>query len=516
MNGADTLVRTLLASGVNVCFANPGTSEMHFVAALDSHPEMRCILCLFEGGATGAADGYFRMTGEVAVTLLHLAPGLGNGFANLHNARKAQSGILNIVGDHATYHMKYESPLKGDTIGLSQTISHWTRMSDDALSVAGDGADAIRAARTRGGQIATLILPADTAWGEAAEPQASAVPPPLLRPSAAEVAVTASLLHAPNAVLMIDGKALWGELRLVAARIAKASGCQLMCHYLAPRIRRGEGSLLGSRMAFRIADNMPVLAEKANIVLCGATRPVSFFAYPGKPSLPEPPGCRVVELCSPDMDYGWTLQALADALGASNTALSPEDFQQCDLPALPSGAMSLDKIGKAIAALMPENTIVVDESISSARPISAATMSARAHDWLNVTGGAIGYGLPVAVGAALACPDRKVLALEGDGSAMYTVQSLWTMAREQMDVTVVVFSNRGYQILRSELAAVGGSEAGRNALRMFDVEQPTLDWVALAKGHGVDGVCAIDTDEFVAAFGGAMKRKGPFLIEVIC
>ena len=273
VNGAETLVTTLLGSGVNVCFANPGTSEMHFVAALDNHPGMRCILCLFEGGATGAADGFFRMSGRVAATLLHLAPGFGNAFANLHNARKAQSGIVNIVGDHASYHLKYETPLRGDTVGISQTISHWTRMSDDAASVAADGASAIRAARSLNGQIATLILPANTAWEEAAGPQVSVAPPALRRLSPADVAAAAQALRQPGAVLMIDGPALWGELSRLAARIAKATGCLLMCPYLAARLGRGEGSVLGNRMAYRIADNMPILADKKNIVLCGAARP---------------------------------------------------------------------------------------------------------------------------------------------------------------------------------------------------------------------------------------------------
>jgi acetolactate synthase I/II/III large subunit len=516
VNGAETLVKTLLASNVNVCFANPGTSEMHFVAALDQHPEMRCILCLFEGGASGAADGYFRMSGEVAATLLHLAPGFGNAFANLHNARKAQSGIVNIVGDHATYHMKYETPLRGDTVGISQTISHWTRLSDAAASVAADGAAAVRAARAQNGQIATLILPANTAWAEAVGPQVAAAPAALHRPSAADVAAAAHVLNSPGAVLMIDGQALWGELSLVAARIAKLTGCLLMCPYLAARVRRGLGSLRGNRMAYRITDNLPMLADKKNIVLCGAARPASFFAYPEMPSVPEPADCRIIDLCSIDMDYAWTLRALADALGATDVVLTPDDLQPLDLPPLPGGAMSLEKIAQAVAALLPAEAIVVDEGISSSRFFAASTMGARSHDWLNIAGGAIGFGLPVAVGAAVACPNRKVVVIQGDGSAMYTVQSLWTMARENLDVTVVLLSNRGYQILRTELAAVGVSEVGRNAIRMFDVVEPSLDWVALAHGHGVDAARVIDTDQFVAAFRSAVEKKGPFLIEVIC
>ncbi len=512
MNGATSLVKTLLASGVTVCFANPGTSEMHFVAALDAHPDMRCILCLFEGGATGAADGYFRMTGQVAASLLHLAPGFANGFANLHNARKARSAMLTIMGDHATYHQEYDSPLKGDTLGLAQTISHWTRMTTDAGAVAGDGAAAIRAARSMGGQVATLILPADTAWDAADEAAVAAPPPARHRPTMEAVRAAAEVLRMPGAALMVDGLTLHTDLGDVASRIAAKTGCHLMAPYFVARMRRGAGAVPFQRLRYPVDENVALLADKTALVLCGAARPVSFFAYPGKKSLPEADGCHVMALCAPEMDYAWTLRALAEVLGADSRL----PLQALDLPPLPTGAMSLPKVGQAIAALLPEEAILVDEAITSARPMIDATHAARGHDVLCLMGGAIGDGLPTAVGAAVACPARKVVALMGDGSAMYTLQSLWTMAREALDVTVVVFSNRGYQILRGELANVGVRDVGRNAVRMFDVVEPTLDWVALARGHGVDGVRVTDADGFVAAFRAAMAQRGPMVIEVIC
>ncbi len=512
MNGAETLVKTLLASGVDVCFANPGTSEMHFVAALDSHPEMRCILCLFEGGATGAADGYFRMKGDVAATLLHLAPGFGNGFANLHNARKANSGVVTVMGDHASYHLRHESPLKGDTEGISRAISHWTRSSSDAVAVAGDGAAAVQAARGLNGQIATLILPANTAWEQAEAAAVAPAPIPLRRPSQSDLDAAAQALARPGAALLVDGRALWSDLGQVAARIAKATGCRLLAPCLPARIRRGEGAVRFERLAYVVEENVGVMAGITDLVLCGTARPASFFAYPGKVSLPEPAGCRVLDLCNAGMDYDWVLQQLAGMLGADARV----ECQALALPALPTGPISLDRVGQAIAALLPQDAIVVDEAVTSSRFIAGPTLSARGHDWLAVTGGAIGYGLPAAVGAAVACPDRKVVALEGDGSAMYTLQSLWTMAREGLDVTVIIFSNRGYQILRGELTNVGVTDVGRNAVRMFDVVEPSLDWVALAKGHGVQGVRVTDMTEFNAAFAQAMAERGPRLIEVIC
>ncbi|MFN4204465.1 MAG: acetolactate synthase large subunit, partial [Tabrizicola sp.] len=461
MNGAHALVETLLASGVRVCFANPGTSEMHFVAALDRHPEMRCILCLFEGGVSGAADGYFRMSGEVAATLLHLAPGFGNAFANLHNARKAQSGVLNIMGDHADYHLRFEAPLKGDTVGISQAVSHWTRVCSDAGKVAQDAAEAVQAARAKGGQIATLILPANTAWEPASCHAAAAPPPALRRPSEAEVKAAARGLRQTGAVLLVDGPALFTDLGLLAKRLTKAAGARLMQPFFVSRFRRGAGAVQIERMAYRIEENLKLLQGAPALVLCGTTRPAGFFAYPGLPSTPDDPDTRLIDLCSRDMDIAWTLRALAAELGEAE--LGPEDFVPLDLPALPEGELTVARVGEAIAALMPEDAVVVDEGISASYFLAPGLKRARGHDALTITGGSIGFGLPNAVGAAVACPDRKVVVLEGDGSGMYTLQSLWTMAREGLDVTVVIFANRGYQILRDELAAMGVNEVGRNA-----------------------------------------------------
>lgn len=514
MNGAETLVQTLLASGIRVCFANPGTSEMHFVAALDRHPDMRCILSLFEGGVSGAADGYFRMSGEVAATLLHLAPGFGNAFANLHNARKAQSGVLNIMGDHADYHLRFEAPLKGDTVGVSQAISHWTRVVSEPGRVASDAADAIQAARAKNGHIATLILPANMAWDPAQGHSVAAPPPPLRRPSGDEIAAAARALCLPGAVLLVDGPALWSDLGLLAKRLTKAAGARLMQPFFVSRFRRGAGAVKIERMAYRIEENLKLLQGAPALVLCGTDRPAGFFAYPGLPSTPDDPDTRLIDLCSREMDIDWTLRALAAELGEAG--LGPEDFVPLDLPALPEGALSVAKVGEAVAALMPEDAVVVDEGISASYHLAPGLRRARGHDVLTITGGSIGFGLPNAVGAAVACPDRKVVVLEGDGSGMYTLQSLWTMAREGLDVTTVIFANRGYQILRDELAAVGVREVGRNITRMFDVEGPELDWVALAKGHGVQGTRVTDMAGFNAAFAEAMAQRGPRLIEVVC
>ncbi len=513
MNGAETLVRTLLASGIDTCFANPGTSEMHFVAALDAHPDMRCVLCLFEGGATGAADGYARMSGKVAATLLHLGPGFGNGWANLHNARKGRTGIVNVVGDHATYHVKHDAPLKGDLEGVARSVSHWVRVSPDAGSVAGDGAAAIRAARSDGGRIATLILPADTAWG-AAGAAAEALPPPAQhRPSPERIAAAARQLAEPGAALLVNGPALLGPLAETAARIAARTGCRLLAPFFAPHIRNGAGTVRFEQLKYVVRDNQALLGGLTRIVLVGEIAPVNFFAYPGLPSTPEPAGCAVDALCNPEWDIGWTLEALAGSVGVDGSETIAR--HEAALPEPPSGPVTAEAVGRALAIHLPENAVIVNESVTAGVAIWPSLATARPHDRVNNTGGSIGHCLPAAVGAAVACPGRRVIAVSGDGSAMYTIQSLWTMARERLDVTVIIIANRGYQILRGEMANLGVEQYGRNAARMFDVEDPTLDFAALARGHGVPGERVSTAEALSDALVRSFATPGPALIEVV-
>jgi acetolactate synthase I/II/III large subunit len=510
--GAQALIRTLTDAGVTTCFTNPGTSEMHFVAALDSVLEMRAVLALFEGVATGAADGYARMSERPGATLLHLGPGLGNGLANLHNARKGKVPVVNIVGEHATHHTKYDAQLQSDIETTARNVSGWVRTSRRPQDLAGDAAEAIAAAIGPPGQVATLILPADVSWSDGADP---APPPALAAPPvpAGEVVdeVARALRGRGKAAILLGGRALREPGLVAAGRISAATGAQVFAEAFPTRIERGAGLPAAERIAYLAELASVQLAGLRHLVLVDAKAPVSFFAYPGQKSYLVPDRCHVHELAAPDQDAVGGLEALAEAVGAG-----PEAARQPVARAeRPTGELTADKACQAIAALLPEGAIVSDEALTSGVTLAAHTAGAPRHDVLTLTGGAIGQGLPVAVGAAIACPERPVFALEGEGSAMYTIQSLWTMAREQLDVTVVIFNNRSYAILNVELQRVGAERGGAKAKSQLDLGGPNLDFVAIAHGLGVPGVRADTSEDLVAALERAAAEPGPHLIEAI-
>ena len=513
MNGAESLVRTLIAGGVNVCFTNPGTSEMHFVAALDKVPGMRCVLGLFEGVVTGAADGYYRMLGKPASTLLHLGPGLANGLANLHNAKKAGTGIVNIVGEHATYHIAHDAPLTSDIEGVARPMSHWVKTSPNSTTIAADGALAIQAARVAPGQIATLILPADTAWGPANGVAETMAPQPLPKVSAEAVKAAAAMLRSgQKATLLMGGAALRHRPLELAGRIAAKTGCGILTEGANTRLERGAGRVQVDRIPYVVEQAVKVMEAAGDLVLVGAREPVAFFAYPDKPSLLMAKGATSTKLAGLEDDMEAALEALAIELGAITTP--PARVAAPRRPALPKGPITPAGIAAILGAKIPENAIVVDESVTTGREFFPETAGAPPHDWINNRGGSIGYGMPVAIGAAIACPDRKVLAMIGDGSAMYTVQSLWTMARERLDITVLIFANGTYNILRGELTNVGVRNPGPRAVDMLSLSRPDLDWVSMAKGMGVPASRADTCEQLAQALESGLASGGPNLIQV--
>lgn len=509
MNGAESLARTLLASGIELVFSNPGTSEMHFVAALDRVPGLRCVLGLHETVVTGAADGYARMTGKPAATLLHCGPGFANGIANIHNARRAFSPMVNVVGDQATYHRPYDAPLTADTEGLARAVSHWVRTCTTAEEVPGAGAAAVQAARTGAGQIATLILPADTAWNESTGPAAPLPVPPRTRVAPETLANVARVLrNGAPAMLVLAGSALSEAGLRAAHRIAVKTGAKLRVPTQIGRMARGRGRPQIDRIPYAVDRALEVLSGLANLVLVGAKPPVGFFAYPGKPSELWPKDCAVHVLTRLEEDHVAALEALADELGAPRDTPIPE----APKATVGSGQFTPEAFAGTIAALIPENAIVAEDAVTSGRQLFAPTFAAAPNDWIQITGGAIGCGLPIATGAAIACPDRKTVCLQSDGGGMYTVQSLWTQAREKLDVVNVIFANRSYKILMGELMAVGATP-GKSARQLFDLGPPDLDWVRLAGGMGMEATRVGSLETFADAFRAACSRRGPFLIE---
>jgi acetolactate synthase I/II/III large subunit len=513
MNGAESLIETLVAGGVRVCFTNPGTSEMHLVAALDRCPEMRSILTLFEGVATGAADGYARMKGKPACTLLHLGPGLANGLANLHNARRARVPIINLIGQHATFHLPLDTPLTSDIEGIARPFSNWLKTADRVLEIGRDTSSAVIASLTPPGQIATLIVPADVAWGEGGTVGQTPEAPKSIAPSRDTIEIAARKLKDSKAgALLLAGRALYGSGLVAAGRIARATGVRLFAPYPFTRLERGVGTPPVERIPYVKEQAVGLLNDVRLLVLVGSDQPMAYFASPGQKSAFTHPECEIFTLSKPEEDSSGALESLTSLLGAHH--LEPLSEPAQSVRGAPSGTITLEGIALVIAALLPENAIVVDESMTSGRGILRAARGAAPHDVLANTGGSIGIALPMAVGAAVACPDRRVLCLSADGSGMYTLQALWTMARSGLNITTVVFANRVYSVLKREFSALGIGNPGPRALDLLEIGRPDLDWVSVGRGMGVPSRRVTSLEDFAAALKEGFRADGPSLVEI--
>lgn len=514
MNGAEALVRTLLAEGVELCLANPGTSEMHLVQALDGCPELRSVLVLFEGVASGAADGYGRMRGAPAATLLHLGPGFANAAANLHNARRARTPVLNLVGDHTALHRPHDAPLTSDVEAIAAPFSAWVRTARDAAALPQDAIDALAAAGTRRpdslGNVATLVVPVDAAWGPSAPATGRAAPPAPPQVPDSRIEAAARGLDG-DTLILADGDALAPEGQRALARLAAATGCGVLATTFPARQDGGGGAPALPRLPYFPEQIREILAARRRLILAGAQAPVSFFAYQGVPSNLVPDGCEVLRLAHAHEDGLDALQRLVDRAGAAQATPAPGELR---LPGAPSGPLSQRHAAALIARRLPDGAIVAVDS-GGGGAAYAPCQRAAAHTWLALTGGAIGQGGPVAVGAALACPDRPVLALLGDGGAMYTNPFLWTAAREGLDVTVVIYANRKYNILEVEYRRLGVNEVGPGAAALFDMDRPAIDWVALGRAQGVPGERVETCEAFDDALARALAEPGPHLIEAV-
>jgi len=510
MNGAESLLRTAAAAGIRVCFANPGTTELPLVAAFDSDTGIRPILCLFEGVCSGAADGYARMSGGPAMTLLHLGPGFANGIANFHNARRARSAIFNVIGDHASWHLASDPPLASDIESLARPVSGWLRSADPAGPLGRDAAEAIAAARS--GSIATLIVPHDAQLIEGAAVETVEEPPPVPQASSAAIEASARLLsQAGKGALLLGGEGLSERGLRAAARVAAATGCTLWCDTFPARLERGGDLPPVERVPYFPEGAIEVFSGMSTVILAGTRSPVAFFGYPGVPGEIIGERTETATLVLPEEDVAAALEDLADAVGGAESRPTP--VVSLDRAQRPTGPLTPESVAAAIAGLQPEGAIVMDEGLTAARAYFAAAANAPRYSYLTLTGGAIGQGLPCATGAALGCPDRSVIALQADGSGMYTLQALWTQAREGLDVTTVILSNRGYQILAIELARTGIVQLGPGCRSLTDFD-PVPNWTQLARGFGVPAVAVEDAEGLWRELERALAEPGPHLIEV--
>ncbi|MFH8442203.1 acetolactate synthase large subunit [Streptomyces sp. NPDC018026] len=505
MNGAQALMESLAASGVGVCFTNPGTSELHLLQALDEHPLVRGVSCLFEGVATGAADGFGRLAPAPAGALLHQGAGLANGLANLHNARRAHTPLVTLVGDAATTRTALDGPLDSDVVALARPMSAWVATATGAA----DAAAAVRAATRPPGGPATLVVPADVAWSPAGQSVPAKAPHPVAAVAAEVLAATARVLrHGPDTALILGGPALTARGLGAADRIARATGASVITEAFPARLPRGAGLPRTERLSGDPAAARTRLAGTRHVVLAGAARPVAAFAEPGSPGELLPETCAATRLGAWEDDVVSALEALAEEL-APRTPVTPLEGRPATVPVTDrplDGAV----LAAVVAAALPEDAVVVDESNTFGGVLSDALATARRHDLLTLCGFAIGQGLPLSIGAALACPERPVLCLEADGSAMYTLSALWTQARESLDITTVVLDNGGYAILRRESRRLLGG--GTTPSPLFDIRDPALDFVALSEGMGVPASRAATSGELTEQLTKALAEPGPHLI----
>lgn len=517
MNGAESLLSSLVSHGVEVCFTNPGTSEMHFVAALDKVPQMRGVLCLFEGVASGAADGYGRVSGKPASTLLHLGPGMGNGLANFHNARRAKTPIINVVGDHATYHIQYDAPLTSDIAAVARSFSKLVATLQQANQISALVGTAYKEATSPEKGISTLIVPADVSWNEASSDNATGSDSDFWVGESSnvdtiEIGFARELLgKGSETLLLIGGDGLREEGIKLIERIVASFGVRVLAETFPAVLDRGGELMPIDRLAYLGEMASAQLSGAKNIITIGANEPVSFFAYPNSRSLLAPEGAKIFHLVGGGEDPLEKLRVLCDAMPLT-TSFERQSFGRPDIP---DGDLTATKVAQTIGALLREGTIVVDEANTSGFSLPSSTKGAPRHNWLTLTGGAIGQGMPLATGAAIADPNSRVLCLEADGSSLYTFQALWSQARENLNVTTVLFNNQSYAILELELAKVGALESSPSARRMLELNSPLIDFCDLSLAMGVDAVKVRTVSELSTALTRSLDTPGPLLIEVV-
>ena len=512
-NGATVLLRALQAGGADICFANPGTTELTIVAALAEVPEIRPVLCLFEGVCTGAADGYARISGKIPLTLLHLGPGFANGIANLHNARRAHSKIVTIIGDHATWHLEHDAPLTSDIESLARPVAVDVVRIHSSDSIAEGAVRALTSTSSGSGGPATIIVPTDVMDASTTDSlRVSAFHPGRTEPvtSTAIEKAAAACRGGKEVILLLGGDALAIEGQSAAAAIATATRARLVMEPYPAVVTLGGDLPRIERQAYFPDDVIRQFGE-ATVILAGARRPISYFGYEDYPSVLVPED-RLVVLSRPGEDGVSALKALADQLGATQPCNErPESGHAAPLDA--SAPLTPNAIVEELLVQLPEDSVISLEGSTLGGPWLREAYRARRHRVMTNTGGAIGQGLPCALGAAFGAPGSRVIALQSDGSAHYTVQALWTMAREKLPVTIILAANHRYGILQTELKRADTPLDDPAVASLTRLDDPRTDWTALAAGYGVAAVRATTVAEFREGLMRALSADGPLLIQ---
>jgi acetolactate synthase-1/2/3 large subunit len=512
MTGAEAIIGSLADCGVAACFANPGTSEMHLVTALDREPRIKSVLCLFEGVATGAADGYARMSGVPALTLLHLGPGYLNGGANIHNGRRAYVPMINLIGDHAVTHRQYDEPLASDIAGLAGPNSRWLKSVDRVEDAGSLAVEAFEQSFGPPPGPVSLIMPADVAWTGGAK-RAEGGKRAGLKIASDDLIEEAgrAVTKAKRPAMLVNGTALHAGGAETLRRM-EAQGVKVITDTFMARHVRGGGLHDVARLPYFAEMAVEALAGIDLLLLAGTKPPVAFFAYPNTPGAFTPKGARTLSLGGPETDSMDAVSRLADWLDAP---VAPRASNWTRSAPGTGDKFNPHTIGMSLAHYLPEGALISDDGVTSGLPIYMALSAGARHEWLGHTGGAIGQGMPVAVGAAVARRDVKTVCLAGDGAGMYTVQSLWTMARENLDVLTIVFVNNAYRILKIELARTGAGNPGPAADSMLSLGNPDIDWVKLSESMGVGAEAVSTCAQFNDALQRAVATRGPRLIACI-
>ena len=514
MNGAAAFFKSIVDNGIDTIFACPGTSEMQVVDEV-GYSNLRVVLCLFENSVTGMADGYARMLDKPALGMVHVTCGLTNALANMHNARIANSRMIIFGGGVHVAHEVNEpvhSMLQRQPY-VAQIAAQCVIEARSPDQLAAAATQALKASNDGAGKIVYVYGPNNAVWGESSfQGKLTSSAEQRQRVSTATISSIADTLKAgKKTAFILDNLALREEGLEILGRIAEGAGGRLFREWLPSRIAMGAGRVRTETLPYGGAEGRELLSEFDQIVLVGAKIPVCPFSYENQPWVKIPENCNVHTLATADHDILAALEELATQLDLPEKASNRYNRKPGEPP---TGPLSGNSIVQSLSILMPADSIVLDEAMLENVMFPLLMDGAAPFDFMAACpGGAIGAGPPVACGAAIACPNRKVILLEGDFSLMQGNTALWSMAQHNLDICVINYNNEGSASLSTELARVRQGEAQPKSIELLRIRKPTIDYAAMAESMGVPASRAETAEEFHLQLTKAMSTKGPHFID---